>query len=42
MSMKTAGFRFLDIINYLAPITSYDASIKAYGCELEKSWLPYE
>ena len=42
MFTKTAGFQFLDIINYLAPATSYDKWVKAYGCELEKSWLPYE
>jgi len=42
MFMKTAGFQFLNIINYLAPGTSYDKWVEAYGCELEKSWLPYE
>jgi len=42
MFMKTAGVRFLDIINYLAPGTSYDKWVKAYGCELEKSWQPCE
>ena len=42
MFMKTAGFRFVDIINYLGPGTSYDKWVKAYGCELEKSWLLYE
>jgi len=42
MFMKTARFRFLGIINYLTPGTSYDKWVKAYGCKLEKSWLPYE
>jgi len=42
MLMKTDGFRFLDIFNYLAPGTLYDKWVKAYGCALEKSRLPYE
>ena len=42
MFMKTNGFIFLDIINYVGPGTSYDAWTKAYGCSAQKSWLPYE
>ena len=42
MFMKTDHFLFLDIINYLGPGTSYDAWVKAYGCSVQKSWLPYE
>ena len=42
MFLLTKGFRFLDIINYLSPGTSYEKWVKAYGCETEKSWLPYE
>ena len=42
MFMKTDGFCFLDIINYLSPGTSYEAWVKAYGCSGKKSWLPYE
>ena len=42
MFMKTGHFRFLDIINYLGPGTSYEAWVKAYGCSAQKSWLPYE
>ena len=38
----TPEFRFLDIINYVGPGTSYDKWIKAYGCKTEKSWFPYE
>jgi len=38
----TPGFRFLDIINYVGPGTSYDKWIKAYDCEAEKSWFPYD
>jgi len=29
-------------MNYLAPGTSYDEWVKAYGCKLTKSWFPYE
>ena len=42
MFLLTKGFRFLDIINYLGPGTRYEKWVKAYGCEAEKSWLPYE
>ena len=42
MFLLTWGARFLDIINYLGPGTSYDKWVKAYGCEAAKSWLPYE
>ena len=33
MFMLTWGFRFLDIINYLGPGTSYAKWVKAYDCE---------
>ena len=42
MFIMTNRFRFLDIINYLGPGTSYDKWVKAYGCAVEKSWLSYE
>ena len=42
MFLLTRGARFLDIINYLGPGTSYDKWVKAYGCKTVKSWLPYE
>ena len=42
MFILTSGFRFLDIINYLAPGTSYEKWVKAYECETAKSWFPYE
>lgn len=38
----TPGFRFRDKINYVGPVTSYDKWIKAYDCEAEKSWFPYD
>lgn len=42
MFLLTKEFRFLDIINYLGPGTSYEKWVKAYECNLEKSWFPYE
>ena len=42
MFLLTSGFRFLDIMNYLGPGTSYEKWVKAYDCEATKSWLPYE
>jgi len=40
MFLLTWGARFLDIINYLGPGTSYAKWVKAYGSESEKSWFP--
>ena len=42
MFIVTPEFKFLDVINYLLPGTSYDAWVKAYGCKQTKSWFPYE
>jgi len=42
MFVITPEFKFLDVMNYLAPGTSYDKWVKAYGCKLTKSWIPYE
>ena len=42
MFLLTWGFRFLDIINYLGPGTSYEKWVKAYECNTVKSWFPYE
>ena len=42
MFLMTPEFRFLDIINYLGPGTSYDSWTRAYGCNEQKSWFPYE
>ena len=42
MFLLTDGFRFLDIINYLGPGTSYEKWVRAYKCTAEKSWFPYE
>ena len=42
MFMITPELRFLDAMNYLGPGTSYDKWVKAYGCTLIKSFLPYE
>ena len=37
MFLLTPGFKFLDVINYIGPGKTYDAWVKAYGCELTKS-----
>ena len=42
MFLLTWGFRFLDIINYLGPGTSYEKWMKAHECKSVKSWFPYE
>ena len=42
MFLLTDRLRFLDIINYLGPGTSYERWVKAYDCKTTKSWLPYE
>ena len=42
MFMKTSEFKFLDIVNYVGPGVSYNAWVKAYGCQYTKSWFPYE
>ena len=42
MFMPTPNFKFLDIMNYVAPGTSYDKWVKTYGAKLTKSCLPYE
>ena len=42
MFLLTSGFRFLDIINYLGPGTSYEKWVNAYDCKTTKSWFPYE
>ena len=42
MFILSRNSRFLDIINYLGPGTSYEKWVKAYECETVKSWFPYE
>ena len=42
MFILTHSFRFLDIMNYLGPGTSYYKWVKVYGCQTVKSWFPYE
>ena len=42
MCLKSAHFKWLDITNYLAPGFSYDKYLKAYGCEQQKGFFPYE
>ena len=42
MFILTNNVRFLEIINYLGPGTSYEKWVKAYECETVKSWFPYD
>ena len=42
MFINTPKFKFLDVINYLAPGITYDKWVKTYGATLSKSWLSYE
>ena len=42
MFINTPKFKFLDVLNYLAPGITYDKWVKTYGATLPKSWLPYE
>ena len=42
MFINTPKFRFLDVMNYLAPGITNDRWVKTYGATLAKSWLPYE
>ena len=42
MFMSTPNFKFLDILNYLGPGTSYEKWVKTYGSSQTKSWLQYE
>ena len=42
MFINTPKFKFLDVMNYLAPGITYDKWVKNYGATLAKSWLPYE
>ena len=42
MFITTPKFKFLDVVNYLAPGITYDKWVKTYSATLTKSWLPYE
>ena len=42
MFINTPKFKFLDVLNYLAPGITYDKWVKTYSATLPKSWLPYE
>ena len=42
MFINTPQFKFLDIMNYLAPGITYDKWVKTYGATQTKPWLPYE
>ena len=42
MFINTPHCKFLDVMNYVSPGTSYDKWVKTYGATQTKSWLPYE
>ena len=42
MFINTPKFKFLDVLNYLAPGITYDKWVKTYGAKHNKYWLPYE
>ena len=42
MCIKTKYLKFLDVRNFLAPNFSYSAFLKAYDCQQQKGFFPYE
>ena len=42
MCISNQSLKFLDILNFLAPGTSYAKFLKAYDTEEQKSFFPYE
>ena len=42
MFLQSTKLRFLDICNFLAPGISYAKFLKAYDCQEEKGFFPYE
>lgn len=42
IALVTEHLRFLDISNYLAPGISYSKYLRAFGCNEEKFFFPYE
>ena len=42
MVIKTKKWKFLDIMNFLAPGFSYDKFLKAYECTITKGFFPYQ
>ncbi len=42
LALKSGKLKFLDVSNFLAAGTSYSAFLKAYQCQGEKGFFPYE
>ena len=42
LSLKSSKLTFLDVSNFLAAGSSYAGFLRAYGCEDEKGYFPYE
>ena len=40
--LKSGSLKFVDVTNFLAPGTTYAGFLKAYGCEEQKGFFPYE
>lgn len=40
MSISMPSVKFLDIISYISPWTSYDKWVKMYNAQLSKAWFP--
>ena len=42
MSISTPEFKFVDILSYLPPGSSLDSFLRAFKCQQQKSYFPYE
>lgn len=42
LAVKSGSLKFIDITNFLVAGTSYTAFLKAYQCQGEKGFFPYE
>lgn len=42
MFISMPSVKFLDIMSYISPWTSYDKWVKTYNALLSKAWFPYE
>ena len=42
LALRTGSLKFMDISNFVAAGTSYGAFFKAYQCQGEKGFFPYE
>jgi len=40
--VETSTLRFVDVCNFIAPGYSYDKYLRAFGCDANKGYFPYE